>query len=1351
VHAELESFLRDIQPSRGGFSATSRRKKALARWSRFAGPSLRLSAAQAELLLVGTALRDAAGTLQAAHDEETEENEPDDEHEMRERPKKGLQTGLVQMCGMLKKQRRDEPPALTQSASLALEVLDRMVSSRTPAVIRDVFMELPLALLQQARFGLHALGRVSERFAAFRLVACVMRHNKARNPGSKIELEQLLEDDDAHDMYIEWEDEDAEIGLDELEELEHLEGEHEAARKAPTEWNGVLLKEEENSEDELEATEDFTRILLASVLEESVKDSDLAANGSESEEGTNAAVANQSTSSFKSVRDKISDPLGIRSEDLKTLEGQSGPGASFESEHSNWNPREVLFREEGEDKERETSGVTDDVVSSAGSSPPASPKASTGSMKQDKKRKIRNFIGRVSKRPSGTQSFSQSKAANSGSMKRGGSRKMISFRSFRRRDRTKENSPIKASLSNGTSSPSSPNKDRSSTKNNKRVFEISQEERERHIDRQVLAAIMERHEDRVRNSSFNGSSSFGSLGRRSSGSFIGKPSILPSVESFDPSLFLWRVHKDSSLQKLVKGLKVLESDNADQRGRMKQLVQENFDEFVHSRNTIGQIQDLIRQEALPVNSRASGRPADSHTIRVDRALEAALQTANEHFEPLLEKRRRVRKLKRAAEMLQRVEYLWKLPQELRNLMNENKWIAAVIEFSNAGHHLALLTKIEDENTDATSSFYRDALKDLENCGVQLCEEISAKMTARSDLLSSKSQGATIEPLQHKQMDRLTCTEALSLLLELRDHVPRESRIFQMLDQERDPFLVLARAQQEHACIALESLDDRNPKKALRTAGDILRDYLWIWEDARVCLDPASASSGVEHIFEVNRRKKEDTIDFQEEDNKPAPLLRRHGSVSSSGSHSSAGNADLDEMKSNRARRPNWKISRNGSTDLLFDIRKRSAANCSIKDLGERRKASDEMAYYVAAPYIAFVRKIIEKNLERSATLAVAHDQIEEVLVDVKFMKALGTLNAIAHASKRIGTSSDPISALEALVLTFIERRFIEVETLTKEELETSSGAGLPPQVSGRRDSLPQLTFVIDTLHEQRQALLDVRALIRSKEGVMFWRNAAVEKFAQAVSNGIFKSMNNLIQWVKKKAKSASMETIAVVFADVHHLRISYMLQLKSLLAQVISSSAKFLADDSEIPLLQSLDENLTQVENSLMAQYVQQNGQGLKAFVDEAFEAGTPEDWPNPPIAVRQYALDILLHLVKVVADCSSRVSTEGSRLLLQGLVERLGLVFSVAISSAQEMLSSSTSEMSEGIKLQVQTEIMFLRKVLRSYETGKAKSAFEVCLAQLGVSSEQSGDVKSHVEALAQDALFKSKSISKAFAAIGK
>jgi len=711
-----------------------------------------------------------------------------------------------------------------------------------------------------------------------------------------------------------------------------------------------------------------------------------------------------------------------------------------------------------------------------------------------------------------------------------------------------------------------------------------------------------------------------------------KRSILTSSSDFDPSLFLYKVHRETKLKDLVVGIKHLEQNSEDRKKGLKQLVLENFDEFVQSRQTIGHIHSLITPEIskqVRSKTKRSGKESRSLSKEVDAALDSALDIVNVEFLPLLERRKRVRKLRRSVEMLGRLEHLWTLPQQVRTLMHSEHWIEAVIEFDKICSHLSVIDVSRNKG-----GVFHEALNDLEKCGEELIDSLTKIFSV------TPSNKSILRP-----------SDALSLLLELRDNIPPNSPLFSTVDGDNDPYALLAHQQQSLAHHEISKFTTGNTRDLIKNAGSTAFAFIGVWSEGRVCIDPSSEGRG-EHIFDVLNRQQHSDI-----------LTKPTKPISS-------------------------RMKRTGSTDLLFDIRKRTAANCSLEILKFRRECSDNMSLEIQLSYASMVAILFERMEGNDEMLR--EGLIEVLGVTAKFIQ-YGAYQSASFAQAR--QSDDAACVLYTLITQYL-RLYFENKLKSFHEIERSN-------VYMDKDP-PQFCYMESSRKLIHGLLIDVSVLLNSADATLLLDHDFLDTVSALLNDEFIKCIERIPAWCKQL--NVGIEEIPILFSDTSYIRTVLLPDLRSQMLELFSLPLSNDAKQLE------LDSHLSRLEASLMAQYVQQKGQGLKVFVDKAigFDKGI-ETWNDPPTYIRPYSLDIISHFVNVVAECSQRIGPQGTQLLLNGLTQRLALCFSLAVES--EIAEILCLQSFPGAVHQLELEIHFLRHVLHDYQTQAASDAFDAVL----------------------------------------
>ena len=350
-------------------------------------------------------------------------------------------------------------------------------------------------------------------------------------------------------------------------------------------------------------------------------------------------------------------------------------------------------------------------------------------------------------------------------------------------------------------------------------------------------------------------------------------------ENFDPGEFLWNVHYNQSLDRLRlgkehtfynwntrfvqtksfhSGLENLDKENDNYKQMMKKLVQDNFDDFVHCRHTIDQIYKLMQQEVPSGKpsrhtSRRTPMVGKSRTSRVQHAFKGAELIAKSSFEPLIKKRRRIQKLRRALELLSRSELVWKVPEQVRQEIRSNRLVEATLSFCSSSGHLKSL---QHDGTESTS-LYRKAVVELEERGLELVERLLTCFDSSPD--RSVQRGNSLSQL-----------DALSLVLELKAKIPKSSKVYALVvEQGADPVCVFINKQETYSKEQILQCDSHLALLRSTEAG------LKLWEDLLSELNLKSTSKSIHKAAAV----EEDHHDQRTNANRMLVHIRRRNSSS----------------------------------------------------------------------------------------------------------------------------------------------------------------------------------------------------------------------------------------------------------------------------------------------------------------------------------------------------------------------------------------------------------------------------------------------------------------------------------------
>ncbi|KAF7732380.1 hypothetical protein EC973_005276 [Apophysomyces ossiformis] len=171
-----------------------------------------------------------------------------------------------------------------------------------------------------------------------------------------------------------------------------------------------------------------------------------------------------------------------------------------------------------------------------------------------------------------------------------------------------------------------------------------------------------------------------------------KSTMIIANKSFQPRHFLLEVHKNTSYNDLVRGEERLRQGVNQRAEALKSLVHTNFDRFVSAKNTIDHVYDEMKSKQL-IEQQEYG----THALKT--ALEEASAKADQIYGPIVERRRRVDKVRSTLTILQRYKFFFNLPSGLLESIKQNKYETAIRDYKR-GKYLYQTLKGEDDQSDS---------------------------------------------------------------------------------------------------------------------------------------------------------------------------------------------------------------------------------------------------------------------------------------------------------------------------------------------------------------------------------------------------------------------------------------------------------------------------------------------------------------------------------------------------------------------------------------------------------------------------------------------------------------------------
>ncbi|XP_031117945.1 exocyst complex component SEC5A-like [Ipomoea triloba] len=187
-------------------------------------------------------------------------------------------------------------------------------------------------------------------------------------------------------------------------------------------------------------------------------------------------------------------------------------------------------------------------------------------------------------------------------------------------------------------------------------------------------------------------------------------------ETFDPKLFLSRIHQNTSAADLESGALSLKSDLKGRTQQKKQLVKENFDCFISCKTTIDDIESKLR--------RIEEDPEGSGTSHLFNCIQGVGSIANRAFESLFERQAQAEKIRSVQGMLQRFRTLFNLPSIIRESISSGEYDLAVREYRKAKSivlpsHVGILKRVLEEVEKVMLEFKGMLYKSMEDPNIDL--------------------------------------------------------------------------------------------------------------------------------------------------------------------------------------------------------------------------------------------------------------------------------------------------------------------------------------------------------------------------------------------------------------------------------------------------------------------------------------------------------------------------------------------------------------------------------------------------------------------------------------------------------
>jgi Exocyst complex component Sec5 len=193
-----------------------------------------------------------------------------------------------------------------------------------------------------------------------------------------------------------------------------------------------------------------------------------------------------------------------------------------------------------------------------------------------------------------------------------------------------------------------------------------------------------------------------------------------SSEDFNPFVYLREKHSSASFQQLKSGLEHLQQQVKNSSRRLQLLVKDHFDQFVHCKATIDDIQGVLRSEMNPSSSKAHSVSNHLGDIR---------ESTETLFRGVLDRKKQSDRIRSTVTVLRTYGFLFRLPADIRASIERQDYEQAVREYQRAKslniedrpeNHI--LMHVRDETFRVIDSFRQTLLDRLDNPQAPLDEQ-----------------------------------------------------------------------------------------------------------------------------------------------------------------------------------------------------------------------------------------------------------------------------------------------------------------------------------------------------------------------------------------------------------------------------------------------------------------------------------------------------------------------------------------------------------------------------------------------------------------------------------------------------
>ncbi|CAG8604734.1 2351_t:CDS:10 [Ambispora gerdemannii] len=168
--------------------------------------------------------------------------------------------------------------------------------------------------------------------------------------------------------------------------------------------------------------------------------------------------------------------------------------------------------------------------------------------------------------------------------------------------------------------------------------------------------------------------------------------FLVGTKSFNPKLFLRKVHQDTSFNELLTGANQLRNTLDQKSEALKNLVQDNFDRFVSAKNTIDTVYNEMKSKSLNEENEYGVRGLDT-------ALTEAAAKADQVFGPVLENRMKAEKIRSTLTVLEKFKFFFSLPSSLMESLKQQKYDIVIRDYKKGKKALESILASSDTSLD----------------------------------------------------------------------------------------------------------------------------------------------------------------------------------------------------------------------------------------------------------------------------------------------------------------------------------------------------------------------------------------------------------------------------------------------------------------------------------------------------------------------------------------------------------------------------------------------------------------------------------------------------------------------------